>query len=481
LAATIAEPQAIWGSKNGEYEDFTIGTDADDAWGYTLASDQVNVIRWLCPARYLFPGTHGGEWIMSSGSDDSPITPTQVKVRRETTHGSSTVQGIQIGHGVFFVTRSGRKVRQITYRLTDDSFSAEEISILAQHLMRHSGIVDWTHQSEPDSILWCVRADGALLGFTTVREHKVFAWHYHDTDAGNDLFEAVASIPESDHDQVWFVVQRYIDGSWVRYVEYLEKDFGLYQKDAVFVDSALTFYNPATITDITQADPGVVTSVGHGLSDGDKIYISDVGGMTEVNDTKFLINNSDYDSFELQDEDGNDVDTSGYTAYSSGGTAEEVATVLSGLDHLEGESVDILADGAVRAAKTVSSGAITLDRECIKAQIGLGYTSILEPMRLESGILGTTAQGRTKRVHEAVIRFFETIGAEIGSDTGDVETIPFRKAADPMDTAVTPFTGDKQITFPGGYDMDGYIRIEQSLPTPMTVLAIIAKLNVYGD
>lgn len=85
-----------------------------------------------------------------------------------------------------------------------------------------------------------------------------------------------------------------------------------------------------SITDITQADPGVVTSAGHGLSDGDRVKIINVVGMTEVNDKIFTVANKTDDTFELNDDEGANVDTSGYGAYTNSGTAyEAVKTYVS--------------------------------------------------------------------------------------------------------------------------------------------------------
>tara|TARA_R110000851_G_scaffold72582_2_gene160813 strand:+ start:589 stop:3672 length:3084 start_codon:yes stop_codon:yes gene_type:complete len=76
-----------------------------------------------------------------------------------------------------------------------------------------------------------------------------------------------------------------------------------------------------TITGVTAADPAVVTSTAHGLSNGDEVYISDVVGMTELNGRNFLIANVATDTFELQSLGSVDTDASAYTAYTSGGTA----------------------------------------------------------------------------------------------------------------------------------------------------------------
>jgi len=78
----------------------------------------------------------------------------------------------------------------------------------------------------------------------------------------------------------------------------------------------------ATISDITQANPGVVTATAHGFSDGDEVYLENIGGMTELSTRMVIVANSTTNTFELTDLDGNNIDTSGYTTYTSGGTAK---------------------------------------------------------------------------------------------------------------------------------------------------------------
>lgn len=85
--------------------------------------------------------------------------------------------------------------------------------------------------------------------------------------------------------------------------------------------SRMTHSPQTTITGITQADPAVVTvSSATGLSNGMFISITGVEGMTEVNNLRFKIANLSGSTFDLQDEDGVDIDSTGYTAYTSGGT-----------------------------------------------------------------------------------------------------------------------------------------------------------------
>ena len=154
-------------------------------------------------------------------------------------------------------------------------------------------------------------------------------------------------------------------------------------------------------------------------------------------------------------------------------------TTITGLNHLEGETVQILADGSAHADKTVSGGSITLDRSATKVHIGLGFTSFIKTLRLEGGANDGTSQGKIKRIHGVTARFLDTVGAELGPDVSNLDRIPFRDSSMAMDTAVPMFTGDKEISFPAGYDNEAQVVIQQSQPLPMTVLAIMRRSNTF--
>ena len=396
-AGTTERPQTLWLSSTGNLDDMTSGAAADD--GMELTLDDTNVIRWLLSARFLNAGTSEAEWVISSGSTDEALTPTKRKARKVSHYGSSSVVGIAVGNAIFFVQRTGRKLRELLYDFVQDNFGDPlDLTIFAEHVTK-TGIKAYAFQKEPDSILWCVLNDGTIAAFTYNKAQEITAWHTHDTDG---LFEDVAVIPVADHDQVWFLVKRTIGGVAHRFIEYLAPDFGDTQSECWFVDSGLRY----------------------------------------------------------------------------SGTG---ATLLTGADHLIGKEVSILADGAVRPAATVVAsgtiGTITLNTAASIVIAGLPFTSILEPMDLETKEAEGSAQGRRKKIHNVVIRFFKTLGAKIGSNAGTLDTISFRTPSDLMGQPPPLFTGDKVVAFPGGWDRHGYIRITQEQPLPLTVLAIIPMVN----
>ena len=408
FAGTKSQPQTIFFSKSGDYENMddayhdTIAD--DDAIVYTIASNQVNAIRFMTATRTLIIGTAGGEFTVSGGGTDVAITPTNILIKKQSNHGAANVDAIAAGNATLFLQRAKRKVRELAYNFDVDGYLAPDMTILAEHISE-GGIVQMAYQQEPNSILWLVRGDGQLIGFTYQRDQQVTAWHRHifggSFSSGQAVCESVAVIPTDDSEyQVWVIIKRTIDGSTVRYVEYL--------------------------------------------------------------------NNFDFD--ETDDTSFNFLDSQ--LEYDGSAT-----TSISGLDHLEGEEVAVLADGATHPNKTVSSGSITLDRSSEKVKVGLPYTSLLQTMRLDAGSQDGTSQGRTKRIFDVTIRIYESIGVEVGPDLNNMERIPFRSSADEMDQGITVFTGDKEVEFRGNYETDGFVYVRQTQPLPLTILSLYPKLQ----
>ena len=156
------------------------------------------------------------------------------------------------------------------------------------------------------------------------------------------------------------------------------------------------------------------------------------------------------------------------------GTVNGSSTSITGLDHLEGEEVQILIGDAVFPNQTVTNGAISVRLNSATGfksiEIGLAYTSKIKTMRIEAGANAGTAQGRKKRYNEVMVRLHKTIGIKINGDQ-----LPFRTSSMHMGQNIPEFTGDKRVTNLG-WDRDGQIEILQEQPLPMTVLGITGTL-----
>ena len=174
-----------------------------------------------------------------------------------------------------------------------------------------------------------------------------------------------------------------------------------------------------------------------------------------------------------------DTQASAFYVDCGGSYSGSPATTISGLSWLEGQTVQVLADGAAHPDRVVTSGQITLQRSASVVQVGLQYVSKLQTNRIEAGSADGTAQGKMKRINKCVIRFYNTLGAQAGPDENNLDEIQFRSGSDLMDQAPPLFTGDKLIEWPSGYDFDGYVMVVQDQPLPMTVVAIMPQLHTF--
>lgn len=133
------------------------------------------------------------------------------------------------------------------------------------------------------------------------------------------------------------------------------------------------------------------------------------------------------------------------------------------------DSISVQADGCIElpiAAKRMIGG--------------LGYESTIKTLKTEAGSVIGSAAMLPKRIEKVGIRFFNTVGATFGRESGDLESIPFRPTTLAMDAPIPVFTGDKIVDFPTNWDRDGQIIIKQALPLPMTVLGI-SKRGVTNE
>ena len=158
-------------------------------------------------------------------------------------------------------------------------------------------------------------------------------------------------------------------------------------------------------------------------------------------------------------------------------------TTFTGLGHLEGETVQICANGAYRGTAMVSSGSVSISTPAASlAHIGLGYQSRLEPLPLEAGAQGGTAQTVMKKTTDCYVYLFETRGGELGIN-GDYERIQTRAPSNPVNEALPLYTGLHRVAgggVPLWWDREGGVVIRQTEPLPMTVLSLVRTVTVNG-
>lgn len=262
LAATTSDPDTVWASEASSYESFSTRDanqiTAANSITATLSNADVNKIESLQGSpEGLLVFTAAGEGIIRQATTNEPLGPGNVRADPLSTYGARDVKPIRVGSSVFFVQRSGKKVRE--YAPSAEGFVGNDLTVRAEHLTARYGIVSMDWCQEPDAILWCVRSDGTLLSFTYQKEQNVFAWCRHQlggySDSGQSsppIVESVCQVPSPDgsENELWLIVRRYINGGTKRYIEYLKPRWitGNSIEDGFFVDSGLTYDGSAATT-----------------------------------------------------------------------------------------------------------------------------------------------------------------------------------------------------------------------------------------
>ena len=225
FACNRARRQTLWMSKAGSFHDFGISDPLvdDDAITATLDSGTQNRIQWLISARILNIGTLGNEWTVTGGAQMA-VTPRNLIAVPQSNLGSEPNKAMMAGQVLLYIQRYGKVINEFIYDYNSDSFVSTDILVLANHLTEHYKVVDWAYQQTPESVLWCVREDGVLLGCTFHFQHKVIGWSQHTTQ-GNIL--EIASIPgQASHgDDVWVLVHRVVNNINRYYLEKLSEWF----------------------------------------------------------------------------------------------------------------------------------------------------------------------------------------------------------------------------------------------------------------
>lgn len=383
LAGSPGYPQTLWGSRIGDVLNFELGTKDDDAYAYELTTSQIAPIQHLAQTKRLMVFTNFNEMSVRGGVE-KPISPVSIQKSDESTAGSNLVRPVKVGNEILFVQRAGRKARAFGYRYDIDGFDSPDRTVFSEHITE-SGIVDMSFQQEPDAQLFCVRNDGQIANSTYETEQEVIAWGRWITDG---LFESVATIPTSDAERAWAIVNRTINGVSKRYVEYFDP--------TLKTDCAIT------------------------------------------------------------------------------GTDGPGKAIWTGLGHLEGKTVQALADGVFQGTFTVVGGSVTLPRNAFAVEFGLGYTPLMKLMNPEVGSTQGTSQGASISIGEVIVRVLDTVSVVINGQAKD-----FRKLNDVLlDRPPEVGSGDlREITLSDEIYRNE-LTISQPDPVDFHVLAVIRKCTV---
>jgi hypothetical protein len=263
-------PSQFWASVTGDYGNFDLGDAHDDeACMRDVDVNAADAIEHLVSSRALMVLTRRAEYYQT----ETPMTPEAITFKRQTTHGSNRVPPCSVGGAVYFSQRNGRGVRRLLYNFQEDSFRAEEVSILARHIL--NGPVDMAAQQHPldgDYIL-VPNSEGTCAVLAVDRDQELAGWTRWQTQQGS--YTAVAVV----NDTVFFEVKR---GSYW-YLEKLREDF-LLDCATRAVGNVTQVTGLAFLYGIKQERPNTPIRARVDFADGGQFYADANATITQAGD-----------------------------------------------------------------------------------------------------------------------------------------------------------------------------------------------------
>lgn len=497
-AGSTANPDTIWESQPGNFKNFNDSTPTrdSDAITATLNSLQVNAIQWLVPmGSGMLALTTSGAWLISSGSQGTPLTPASFNAQPQAYNGCSMrVPPIVVLNDVLYIQARGAIVRDLSYNFYVNIYTGTDMTILSGHLFFGHTILEWAYAEEPFKMIWAVRDDGVLLGFTYLKEQEVFAWTHHLTQG---LFISVAAVSEGQEDAVYVVVRRTIPnvngGGDVYYIERMHtrsmiRSWRNFESDvcaAWFVDCAVQSARttPAVdctisgLTNIGTAETPSYTGTATLTASAAVFTSGDVGNIVRINSGVLIV--TAFTSTTVVTASVQTPPISQARALSGNWLYTPTFTTLTGLDHLEGATVSALSNGAVIPDQVVTGGKITLSIATDICTAGLSYEAKLQSLYVDPPVQAGTAQGRRKDIPSVTVRVEDTRGLQVGPDFDHLNAM--KERGQQMYGQPTPLTtGDQFVNTPNVWDTPGQVCILQTYPLPCTILGLIPDV-LGGD
>ena len=413
----------------GDYNNFSdldVGeATAETAITVPVLNTEFNDGKWLYAGKSLFVGTGASEFYIDVMTTSSAMAADNVKISQISNIGSKAIMPVSIGSHVFFVDRYGLSLRDLMYDYYSEGYNQIDISILGKHLFA-SRIVGICYQEVPDKILWCLVGDGNLVAMTFSQDQEVVAFSRHDFTG---KVESVAIIPnlEDCRDEVWIAVNRIINFRNVRTIEKIEHGIPQIFPDSIYANNDLKEQNELQKEYVKY----------HALYlDGFVLF-----------ERKF----------------GDD------------------ATEITGLNHLEGKTVGVFADGGVMYSQTVIGGKISIDKNMTRVIVGLPIVSQYIPQSIFIDNQYGSGLGQRQRINHVMLMLYMSGGGKIGQDQSSLKEICYRYSDAKLNKAEKLFSGKKEILFNGTTNLTevgASIMIENDTPLPMNILAIVPYIDV---
>lgn len=482
--------EAVWGSRVGQYGNFTASypSSAADAVMFSIAARDVQNIKQLVEANALLAFSASGVTNIR-GDGDGVITPSTPNAKQITYDGAANVRPVVIGSTVLYVQAKSGGVSDLSFEEGTQSYQPRDLSIYSVHMFDGYTISSWDYHKVPHTCVFAARSDGKLTALTYMKEQEIWGWHLHETEG---QFITVVTIPETTVDATYFQVIRDIGGSSVCYIERMaDVAYTETINDHWMVDCGLSYSgykkNPdgSTSTACLVVDDTLPLG-GGGWTNADQCYLvasqaifnaNEVGNVYELtlNGESVKLTVEEYNNASsLICRPQKDIPVNLRNPVQITDWYRHVDSV-SGLSHLEGKTVVALCDGEAVEDLTVSGGAVSFDDPAANIQVGLPYTTDIVTLPLDNPQKPITDNSII--IQEAMAQIKSTGVFEAGPNLDTLTEPPMRQDENMGDpTALT--TGKYSFFITGLWQDSGQVAFRQDKPLPFTLLSLTMKGKV---
>lgn len=484
-ASTTNKPLTLFGSRPNAFNDFRVTNPVvdSDSFEFTIASRQANSITWLEPMPGgLVIGTDARILQLTGGSSSpnnpAAITPTAAVIVPQSSYGGRMIDPIVIDYDILYVQSEDSIIRALSYSFYVNIYTGTDITAFSSHLFSANSIVNWAYQDSPHKVIWTLLDGGTLLSLTFFKAQEIVAWARHDT---NGFVEDLCVVREGNVNAIYLSVVR----NGQRCIERLCERYFYAIDDAWCLDAALsTVANyPTQAITLDGTGPGIVhgavaTPLFTGADFGKTFRFGSAKGVVQSVDSPIQITISFF----------GEPYTPTITSIPGGfWRLDSNVSTVSGLGHIEGQSVMALVDGVPQGPFTVSSGSITLTTPGSSVVVGLPYVAQLQTNYLDVGG-EQTIQGRRKKLAAVTLRVKDSARVRYGTQFDRLqEFVQGASSTDPVEywpfiipPAVGLSFGDIRQVIDPIFNRTGSVCIQQDQPLPLTVLAAIPEI-VPGD
>ncbi|MFZ3536274.1 hypothetical protein LCS78_16990 [Vibrio harveyi] len=448
---------------------------AEDSLTLNVSGVRLSEINHLLPLNALLAFTSGGVWAVSPTESKRVLATDPPAIDVQSYNGCNFVAPLTTGNEALYLQRGQQIVREINYDFNSASFADVNLCVRSSHIFKTRRVISWAYAKSPYCLIWCVFDDGTAASLTYMKEQQVWGWTTHET---NGKYLTVSSVDEEDRSAVYFSVLR--DGKI--HVEYQADRNIIDVVDSFFFDDGITIDNRANGTLVISGgdkwqypesvqlassedyfDPSM-DGKSISIKDDDDVYMLLITGVTDAKNATAKLEQS-------LPEHLRNIDISEWGL---------IINEISGLDHLEGETVGVLMDGMDNGKYVVQGGKITPKVSGLVAHTGLPFRSLARTLPIEVQTKYTaTTKTKVKSVNSVSLELYDSYGGAAGTTINSMYDIKQRLYENYV-SPVEPRTGLGQVDVSSSYNNDGQIYFMQDAPLPFNVLSVIPEVEIGG-